>query len=168
MAMMYGVEIGSEDFTDGNQTIRKTIPKAQFSTIDADGKKVTINEAVFAIVGDIAYYDAKGETAAKDTAAFAVVELTAEGTEIVISAGKFPGTYYVTGDTYARSQTTGDDEFYQFIVPKAKMLSEVTLTMEAEGDPSTFNMSLKVLRPDDGKMMKLVKYGAPEAATGDS
>ena len=47
---------------------------------------------------------------------------------------------------------------FQFIVPKAKMQSEVTLTMEAEGDPSTFNMNLKVLRPESGEMMKLVKY----------
>ena len=30
--------------------------------------------------------------------------------------------------------------------------------MEADGDPSVFNMSLKVLRPKDGKMMKLIKY----------
>lgn len=27
-----------------------------------------------------------------------------------------------------------------------------------EGDASTFNMSLKVLRPSDGKMVRLVKY----------
>lgn len=30
--------------------------------------------------------------------------------------------------------------------------------MEAEGDASTFNMNLKVLRPADGKMVRLVKY----------
>lgn len=30
--------------------------------------------------------------------------------------------------------------------------------MEAEGDPTVFNMSVRVLRPDDGKMMQLVKY----------
>ena len=52
---------------------------------------------------------------------------------------------------------------FQFIVPKAKMLSEVTLTMEAEGDPSTFSMNLKVLRPADGQMMKLIKYNLPVA-----
>ncbi len=32
--------------------------------------------------------------------------------------------------------------------------------MEADGDPSVFNLNLKVLRPDDGVMMKLVKYAA--------
>lgn len=77
---------------------------------------------------------------------------------IEISANSFPGSYYVTGDTFARSETTGADEFFQFIIPKAKVQSENTITLEAEGDPSTFNMSLRVLRPADGKMMKLVKY----------
>ncbi len=50
---------------------------------------------------------------------------------------------------------------FQFIMPKVKMLSEVTLTMEAEGDPSTFNMNLEVMRPESGDMMKLVSYSVP-------
>lgn len=77
---------------------------------------------------------------------------------IEISAASFPGTYYVTGDTYARSEASGKDEFFQFIIPKAKMNAENTITLEAEGDPSVFNMSLRVMRPADGVMMKLVKY----------
>lgn len=84
---------------------------------------------------------------------------------IDITAANFPGTYYVTGDTYARSATTGKDEFFQFIIPKAKVAAENTITLEAEGDPSTFNMSLRVLRPDDGVMMKLVKYDMEEITT---
>lgn len=84
--------------------------------------------------------------------------LAEEGAVIEISANSFPGTYYVTGDTYARSETSGKDEFFQFIIPKAKVQSENTITLEAEGDPSVFNMSLRVMRPLDGVMMKLVKY----------
>ena len=80
------------------------------------------------------------------------------GSIIEISAASFPGTYYVTGDTYARNEVSGKDEFFQFIIPKAKVQSENTITLEAEGDPSVFNMNLRVLRPTDGKMMKLVKY----------
>lgn len=77
---------------------------------------------------------------------------------IEISANSFPGTYYVTGDTFARNEASGADEFFQFIIPKAKVTSENTITLEAEGDPSVFNMNLTVLRPADGVMMKLVKY----------
>lgn len=77
---------------------------------------------------------------------------------ITISGDSFPGTYYVTGDTYARSDIDGRDQFFQFIIPKAKMSAENTITLEAEGDPSTFNMNLTVLRPESGDMMKLVQY----------
>lgn len=77
---------------------------------------------------------------------------------ITISGDSFPGTYYVQGDTYARSDITGKDEFFQFIIPKAKMTAENTITLEADGDPSVFNMNLTVLRPEDGDMMKLVQY----------
>ena len=77
---------------------------------------------------------------------------------ITIDANTFPGTYYVTGDTYARSDISGSDQFFQFIIAKAKMQAENTITLEAEGDPSVFNMSLKVMRPESGEMMKLVQY----------
>ena len=43
----------------------------------------------------------------------------------------------VVGDTFMRSQETGADEPFQFIINKAKVLSNVTITLEAEGDPST-------------------------------
>lgn len=77
---------------------------------------------------------------------------------IVITGDTFPGTYYVQGDTYARSDVDGKDQFFQFIIPKAKMTSQQTITLQAEGDPSTFTMNLTVLRPEDGEMMKLVQY----------
>lgn len=111
------------------------------------------------------FYDAKGAQVTafeKGQKYFCSFDLEITGSVIEISANSFPGTYYVTGDTYARSEANGKDEFFQFIVPKAKVQSENTLTLEAEGDPSVFNMSLRVLRPADGKMMKLVKYNLVE------
>ena len=116
-------------------------------------------------------YDENGEVLAALTGLeegqkfFVSFDIKVNGAVIDISADSFPGTYYVTGDTFARSEASGIDEFFQFIIPKAKVLSENTITMEAEGDPSVFNMSLRVLRPADGKMMKLVKYELAEEGT---
>ena len=78
--------------------------------------------------------------------------------EIVISPERFPGTYRVVGDALIRSEKDGSDQAFQFVINKAKLLSNVTLTMQAEGDPSTFEMSLDVLRDEDGNMMSLIKY----------
>lgn len=85
-------------------------------------------------------------------------KLPVVGQRIRIYHDKFPGTYAFVGDTYARSYRTGKDEFFQFVIPKAKIQSEVTLEMTTDGDPSTFSMNLRVLRPKDGIMLKLIKY----------
>lgn len=116
------------------------------------------------------FYDATGANVTELTVGekyFCTFDIKVNGSVIEISANSFPGTYYVTGDTYARSEASGLDEFFQFIIPKAKVQSENTITMEAEGDPSVFNMNLRVMRPADGIMMKLVKYEAldPEDAS---
>lgn len=87
--------------------------------------------------------------------------------EVTISPDTFPGTYRVVGDTFMRSQATGKDEAFQFVIGKAKVQSEVTITLEAEGDPSTFEMTLNVLRSDNERgekeMMKLIRYGVAAA-----
>jgi hypothetical protein len=94
--------------------------------------------------------------------------------EVTISPDTFPGTYKVVGDTFMRSEKTGKDEPFQFIINKAKVQSNVTITLEAEGDPSTFEMTLNVLRStnEDGKneMMKLIRYNissTDSSETGD-
>lgn len=128
----------------------KTIDITTPLVYDADGKAVTVTEKAFASVAGQKYFVKFNYTPASS------------GT-INISASSYPGTYYVVGDTFARSQTTGKDEYFQFIVPKAKVTAENTITLEAEGDPSVFNLSLTVLRPADGNMIKLVKYDVTES-----
>lgn len=166
MALMYGVD-PTEDTTNFKDlaSLKKTVLVSQIKS-----GKVSTQAGEIEIPEGATYYDdmggvVEGATAEDPkTAVYCTFDLEiANGKEIVISSDKFPGTYYVTGDTYARSEITGEDEFFQFIIPKAKMQSEVTLTMEAEGDPSTFSMNLKVLRPADGEMMKLVKYSLSNA-----
>nr|DAZ11219.1 MAG TPA: structural protein [Caudoviricetes sp.] len=158
MAIMFG-----DDTADELTTITKTRTFTGTSVPTEyelpGGKTVTITSSTI--------YDATGSVVPTnslqaDTTYFQTFNLTVTGSSIEISAQTFPGTYYVTGDTYARSETTGKDEFFQFIIPKAKVQSENTITLEAEGDPSVFNMNLRVMRPADGVMMKLVKYDLGE------
>ena len=90
-----------------------------------------------------------------DTLALLFGDETEDG-KIEINANKFPGNYTVIGRTFARDQQTGKDHLFTFHIPNAKIQSENTLTMEADGDPTVFNMSLRVLRGTNGKMMELV------------
>ena len=87
---------------------------------------------------------AEGEKFLKFTRSIAY-EGQSIGNVIEISAEKFPGTYKVVGDTYIRSKETGEDQRFQFIIPQAKMGSEQTITLEADGDPTVnINAVVKV------------------------
>ena len=90
--------------------------------------------------------------------------------EVTISPDTFPGTYRVVGDTFMRSEKTGKDEPFQFVINKAKVQSNVTLTLQAEGDPTTFEMTLNVLRSTndagENEMMKLVRYSLGTTTSG--
>jgi len=92
--------------------------------------------------------------------------------EVTISPDTFPGTYKVVGDTFMRSEKTGKDEPFQFVINKAKVQSNVTITLQAEGDPSTFEMTLNVLRSTndagENEMMKLVRYNIASGTAGQT
>lgn len=160
MAIMFG---DGEVDTTGATIVKTWSKKFEAKPTDNDIFEYGNKEFKYSELTKPVLYDEKGEVVETPSADKPAYFLTAEVPVanmgvIEISANTFPGTYYVTGDTYARSEITGEDEFFQFIVPKAKMNAENTITLEAEGDPSVFNMTLRVLRPADGKMMKLVKY----------
>lgn len=94
---------------------------------------------------------------------------TETAVEVTISPNTFPGQYKIVGDTFMRSQSTGADEPFQFIINNAKVSSDVTITLEAEGDPSTFDMTLNVLRDKTGsEMMKLVRYSLGSESAADN
>ena len=95
--------------------------------------------------------------------------IVSDGLEIDVTAEFGDNTYYITGDTYARNVASGQDDFLQFIVPKGKVSAEdVSLTMEADGDPATFSMTVQCLKSESGSMIKLVKYNLGGDSAGES
>ncbi len=167
MAIMFGNGTVT-DYTGASAFIMKTEKFVATNTTvptDADASgwsaKYTAPDGKLYEKKNPKFFDAKGATPATLTVGetyFCSFDVAVDGAIIDIGASTFPGTYYAVGDTFARSRTTGKDEEFQLIIPKAKVMSENTITMEAEGDPSVFNMNLRVLRPADGKMVRLVKY----------
>lgn len=167
MAIMFGNGTVT-DYTGASAYIMKTEKFVATNTAvptssDASGwsAKYTAPDGKLYAKQNPKFFDAKGaipETLTVGETYFCSFDVAVDGAIIDIGASTFPGTYYAVGDTFARSRTTGKDEEFQLIIPKAKVMSENTITMEAEGDPSVFNMNLRVLRPADGKMVRLVKY----------
>ena len=176
MAIMFGGKdgVGTEDSTEITKVaMTRILSTAADSTVEmdtAEGRKTvkvlaeggsTYNTGITKVT------DADGVTVpasefGSKTAGdkfFVHYKVTPTSKKVInINADTFPGTYYITGDTFCRSDVTGEDDFFQFIIPKAKMSPENTITLEAEGDPSVFNLNLTVLRPESGPMMQLVQY----------
>lgn len=89
---------------------------------------------------------------------FITYEVPVSSKTITVTPDSFPGIYYVVGETFARSNVNGEDEFFQFVIPKAKLKPENTLSMEADGEPSTFSMNLTALKNEEDILMELIQY----------
>lgn len=171
MAAMFGVE--GNDFTKGLKQVKKldrtTKQTATRSFIvpggNANGFPSEADMVACTVFIDPTtmepYADGtpivEGEEFIKFTRSIAY-EGESLGTEIEISADKFPGTYKVVGDTFIKSKSTGEEQRFQINIPEAKLGGEQTITLQSDGDPSVFDMELKVLRPDDKVMVRLIQY----------
>lgn len=128
------------------------------------GKEITftMEDAVFSLATLDLMFGAKGSGNGVDDD----VDKT-----ITVDANTFPSNYHVVGMTYIRNKDTGYDAPFIFEVPNAKVNVGGTLTMEADGDPTTFEMTLKALKAKDGSLVKFHRIGtgtAGEANTHNS
>lgn len=153
--MMGGGAITPLTSTD---TVKKTITftgaTEPTNWTDENGKTHTITDGTV--------YDEEGEVVATPEAGkkyfLTFDQKVVSGYKVDITPFHFPEAMYWVGDTFARSQVTGKDSFFQFVIPKGKLITNTTITMEAAGDPSVFDAEIQVLRSDDGKMIQLIQY----------
>lgn len=80
------------------------------------------------------------------------------GKRIVVTAEKYPGIFKLVGETHIRERDTAKDLNCQIEIPLCKLASDTSISLEAEGEPAVQDMSLKVLRPEDGEMVRLSFY----------
>jgi hypothetical protein len=66
-----------------------------------------------------------------------------DATQVTFAGNLFPATYKVVGDTVVRDEN-GLDRKMQFIIPKAKLQTTFSLTMDVE-NVSTFDFNLDIL-----------------------
>ena len=131
--------------TEGNITAQAVYYDPNTMEPFQDGTPIAEGEIIYKFTRSVAYDD------------------NSIGNTIEVSADGFPGTYRVVGETFVRDKKTGEDQRFQFIIPEAKMSAETTsITLQADGDPVVFDFTMKVLRPDDGIMMKFVQFDVVE------
>jgi hypothetical protein len=130
-----------------------------FETSDGYAHDSEISTASMTITGKDVVIDSTTLPIGSQVIAYYQYNTSSDAEVIVIKSDKFSGYYKVVGDTLWRNEKTGEDEMVQIIIPKAKISSQFTLTMQPDGDPSVFDFNLDVFKaPDSTDMVKIVRY----------
>lgn len=98
------------------------------------------------------------EAKSKEVVVYYTYEV-AEAETYTITADSFPGTFKIVGDTVVRNQKTGKDEAFQVVIRMAKLEPNFNMDFAADGDPSAFDMNIKILRESNNpRMVEMIKY----------
>ena len=81
----------------------------------------------------------------------------AQGRQIVVDAKTFPGAFRLVGETYIRDRF-GKEQKLQIEIPLCKLSSNTSLSLAADGEPVTVDMSLRAMRKHDGTLVKFTYY----------
>lgn len=128
-------------------------------------KKDNLSRSIWAYINprtmtpyDDDYWFHQGEPYYKKSLTLSTKQNPLKAQRIIIEKGTFPGMYKIVGETYIRSRDTGEDERVQFTLPLCKIKSDQTLTLQADGDPTTFNLDVEVATPQNGIPMEIIFY----------
>ena len=158
----YGLAGGKNDTWAVNQNITNVSENTDGESKKAEGKLwAYINPRTMQPYDDD-YWFHQGEPYYIKSLTMASKGQRLKGNKITIRADQWPGMYMMVGETYIRSRETGEDERMQIKFPLCKVRSEHTLTLQADGDPTTFNLNLEVAKPRNGIMMELTSYEIAE------
>lgn len=174
LAMLAGTEVETENIkvvgreslvvTENGSDLEITLKESTFSNLAVmamtpagilTGEEVTVD--LEGSTGSIVKITA-GAVAGDKVMAIYEYTVSSGATKVTFSGDKFPSTYKVVGDTIVRGRD-GKDRKMQFMIPKAKLQSTFSLTMDVE-NVSTFDFNLDVLTESGtNKMYDIVRLG---------
>lgn len=154
---------------DGTSGTKVTLSKQPTAVIGADPVTVLKSLDLSEISGtgvtmptgtvtDIKFATSVGIAEGDEVIVYYSVDTSASATRFSIQANKFPKVVKLVGLTVVRN-TDGDDEPFEIVIHRAKIQPNFNLTFQADGEPTVFDMSLDVLKPNGSdEMVSMVKY----------
>lgn len=164
---IYSTDINSSKNASGETQDHKIAVNCEITTVeeneDAESRKkegklwAYVNPRTMTPFPDD-YWFHRGEPVYVKSLTIAPRDKKIKGNRITVKADQWPGMYMVVGETYIRNRDTGEDERMQLKFPMCKVRSDQTITLSADGEPTTFNLNLEVARPKNGIMMEITTY----------
>lgn len=157
------VIVAVADTTGNAKVTLSKAPKAGslylVKSVDGISHDSEIEQASVVITGMDASAPTTAMNVGEQVIAYYQYDTTATAEVITVNSDKFAGYYRAVGDTLWRNEASGQDEKVQIILPKVKVASQFTLTMQPDGDPSVFDFNLDVFKPQSStEMVKIVRY----------
>lgn len=135
-------------------------------------KKDNLSRSIWAYVNpktmtpyDDDYWFHQGEPYIKKSLTLSTSQNPVDAKKIYVQQGVFPGMYKITLETLIRERETGEDERVQIVLPLCKIMSNQSLTLQADGDPSTFSMEVEVATPPNGVPMEITFFNVEKETT---
>ncbi|EJW14020.1 hypothetical protein M5X00_29570 [Paenibacillus alvei] len=130
-----------------------------YETTDGYGQDKEVDKQTITVTGSDVTVPSASLAVGTQVIVYFTYQSTSDSEVITLKSDKFGGFYKVVGKTFWRSEATGKDEKVQIVIPKAKISSAFTLTMQPDGDPSVFDLNLDVFKdPSSTDMVKIVRY----------
>lgn len=122
------------------------LPSAPYTWVSArSGRKGRDNNAPTAMDLPVRVFWEAGETNPQ------------KAMNVTIDAESFPGTYRIVGNGKTR-RVNGRDVSVQFVIPKAKIGSGITIGLEADGEPAVFDLPIKAIARNNSELLHIVLY----------
>lgn len=152
----------AEIFSDSDRAVNKKMSEINFF----EDKKINQTQGrLWAYLNPLTmkpypddYWFHQGESYYVKSLTIAEKDKSIKGKSITVRADEWPGMYMMIGETWIRARDTGDDMRLQIKIPLCKVRSENTLTLQSEGEPTVFNLTLEVAEPRDGELMEITAY----------
>lgn len=152
LAILWGTEVGSTSLVDYNE-VRTTAP------------------SVTPVAGSVYIYPTDGKTAAiaegaddftdwtSGEARFIYQVASTSDDQIVLTNDNFPSVLRMVGETFVIDENTGVKKRIQIEIPKLKINSNFSFSLDAEGDASVFDFSGVALANASGEIIKVKHLG---------
>ena len=163
LALLWGTQVGTSNVTKqvtANAVGADTTGIVTLTATPVAGTVKVINASSGALIaGAVDGLEFTPTTIAQTEGINVVVTfatVVANAKEIILTNDNFPQAMRLVGETFVIDETTGGKKLIQIDIPKFKINSNFSFSMDAEGDASVFDFS-GVALADDGEIIK-IKY----------
>lgn len=154
LAVLWGTSVGSTSIVDYNE-VRSAKPTA---TPVAGSVYIYPVDGTTAIAEGADDFDDYTNGTSKESRFIYQVAVT-DKDQIVLTNDNFPSVLRMVGETFVIDENTGVKKRIQIEIPKLKINSNFSFSLDAEGDASVFDFSGVALANSSGEIIKVKHLG---------